>query len=240
MAKRNTTPPPSSRLLLPRVLLGSVAVLTAAVAVLGVLLFLGVNGNGTTVFEQQVTTCKVGTDPGCVLRQPIHEHANFALIIDGKKFDFDQPQFLSTDSFETSPYAHIHAPRYDIVHVHYSNTTWNEFFKSIGFNLVDPSFPTVTNEQTCLTLPTGEKLCGNDTKKFHFIVNGVKVDGVASKNIYDLDRVLIVYGTETDDQAMALFPQVGDDACIPSERCSDRIGPDEEAEPCRGAGACTG
>jgi hypothetical protein len=220
------------------VLLGAVVALTAAVAALGVALFLGVN-SGTTVITQDVITCKVG-DPGCVLRQPIHEHANFALFIDGKKFDFNQPQFLSTDSHETNPYAHIHAPRYGVVHVHYSNTTWNDFFKSIGFNLNDPSFPTITNEQTCLTMPTGEKLCGNDTKKFNFIVNGVKVDGISNKNIYDLDRVLIAYGTETDAQAMTLFAQVDDDACIPSERCSERIGPDEEAEPCRGAGACTG
>ena len=57
--------------------------------------------------------------------------------------------------------------------------------------------------------------------------------------IGDLQRVLISYGPETDDQVRAQFAQVDDDACIPSERCGERIGPNEQKEQCHGTGACT-
>ena len=223
----------SNRLLVPKALLGVIGVLAVGVVTLGVLLFLGVNG--TTKHEQALTvvSCDGGT-PGCELREEIHEHANFAFFTDGKKFDFNKPEFLSVEGQEKDASAHIHEPRYGVVHLHRSKTTWNQFFRSLGFDLTDPSFDTVTNEQTCLTLPNKEKLCGNATKKFHFIVNGVKVVGVNLTQIHDLDRVLIAYGTETDAQAMALYAQVDDDACIPSLRCPERIPPGEPTEQCTG------
>ena len=223
----------ANSLLTPKVMLGAVLVLAAGVVALGVLLFLGVNG--TTKHEQalNLTTCTGGT-PGCALRAEIHEHANFALFIDGKKFDFNKPEFLSEVGQEKAADAHIHEPRYGVVHLHRGGTTWDMFVRSLGFGLTDPSFETVTNEQTCLKLPNGEKLCGDATKKFHFVVNGVKVNGVSTTEIHDLDRVLIAYGTETDAQAMALFAQVDDDACIPSLRCPERIPPGEPTEQCTG------
>ena len=89
-----------------------------------------------------------------------------------------------------------------------------------------------------MKLPSGEKLCGTATEKWHFIVNGVKVDGVAETFLGDLQRVLISYGPETDDQVRAQFAQVDDDACIPSERCAERIGPNEQKEECHGVGVC--
>ena len=215
----------------PRALLGAVGVLAAGLIALAVLVVTGVVGGTTQVLSYK--TCPPGT-PGCDLRQPIHEHANFALIIRGKVFDFNKPEFLSTEGNDRSALAHLHEPRVGVVHVHISGTTWHEFFKSLGFDLTDPSFDTVTNEQTCLKLPSGEKLCGTATEKFHFVVNGVKVDGVDQTQIHDLDRVLISYGPETDAQAMALFAQVPDDACIPSLRCAERIPPGEPKEQCVG------
>lgn len=174
-------------------------------------------------------------------RAATHEHADFALVIRGERFDFNRPEFLSdAEGKELSEHVHIHAPRYTVVHVHSTLVTWDEFFRSLGFTLTDPSFPGVTPERTCLELPSKEKLCNTATERWSFIANGVPVDGLANVNIGDLDRVLLSYGPETPEEALAKYwGLVTDQACIPSELCTARIPPDEPPETCSGRGACT-
>ncbi len=185
-----------------------------------------------------------GTGPGDVsaLRQPVHWHADFAVFIRGQQFDFNQPQFVSTVGSEKSETVHIHDPRHTVIHVHREGSTWDEFFRSLGFLLDDPSFAGVTSERTCLALPSGEKLCNTATETLKFYVNGVKVDGIANLDISDLDRVLVSYGPETHEEVVRTqLPKVSDEACIPSELCSERF-PEGgiENEPCSKSGStCT-
>jgi hypothetical protein len=222
----------------PRLLLPVIGLLGAAVVALGVMLALGVNGDSSHTVTLK-PSCKVG-EPGCTLREPTHQHANFALFIEGKKFDFNTPQFVSEEGKEKSGYAHIHPPRYEVVHVHQTKTTWAEFFATVGIDLKDPSLGGIEARTTCLKLPDGRSFCSDGAKKLQFVVNGVKVDGISDKEINDLDRVLISYGAASDDDLLKEFAQVATDACIPSERCKDRIPANEPEEPCTGAGACTG
>ncbi len=215
----------------PKVLLPITGLLAAAAIAFGLLFLL----MGDKPQDLVVNTCKVG-EPGCVLRQEVHEHANFALFIRGQQFDFNKPEFLSTETNERGAYVHLHAPRPGVVHVHFSNTTWDEFLRALGFELVDSTFLGTPDASVCLTLPDGTKLCNTATEKFRFIVNGVKVDGVSNSRITDLDRVVISYGPETDEQVRALYDRVGDDACIVSGRCLERG--KAENEPCTGVGTC--
>lgn len=195
-----------------------VGVLSVAVIALAVLLFLNMNDD-----EDDASTTGLG-------RVPTHEHADFALFIRGAKFDFNTEQFITAeDETPNSNNVHIHDPRTSLVHVHTTLTTWDEFLTSIGFRLDDPSFPGVDGERICMTLPDGQKLCNTAAEKWKFIVNGVPVDGVANVNIGDLARVLISYGPETPEQVMASqWPQVTDQACIPSGLCLARGEPSEE------------
>ncbi len=216
--------------LLSRPILGSAATVFAiGCAVLGVLLVLGINGKSTQALV--VESCQAGT-PGCELRTPIHEHANFALFIRGQQVDLNQPQFLSVEGNDRSALAHVHEPRFDVVHVHRSRTTWDDFLTSIGFGLNDPSYSGISPEKTCLKTPDNQTLCASGNETFKFYVNGVKVAGIANTGIHDLDRVLISFGPEADSALDAQFAKVGDDACIPSERCPDRIPANEPTEPC--------
>lgn len=204
------------------------AVLAIAVIVLGVLLILGMDddgGGGTAA------GCQPG-DPNCTLRQATHQHADFALFIRAKQFDFNQPQFVSVEGKELSPDAHIHAPRFTVVHIHRELTTWDAFLSSLGFKLSDPSYLGVDSTRTCMTVPGGDKLCNTATETWKFYVNGVKVDGLANTTIHDLDRVLMSYGGESGEQVLAQTAQVTDQACIPSEKCKDRIPKDEPPEQC--------
>jgi hypothetical protein len=214
----------------PRHWIPAGSVLGIAVVALAVLLALGVNGGDGP--QTVVKSCQVG-EPGCELRQPIHQHADFALYIRGQRFDFHQDRFVSKEGSDIGFSAHIHDPRYSVVHVHLSGTTWDEFFRSLGFELVDPTVPGTKPETTCLKVPGGEKLCNNDRETFKFYLNGVKVDGVSFLDIHDLDRMLISYGSETDEQVrQQQLPQVTDEACIPSELCKERIPQNETPDPC--------
>jgi hypothetical protein len=202
-------------------------VLAIAAIVLGVLLALGTDDSGGA----SAGGCKPG-DPNCTLRQATHQHADFALFIRGKQFDFSQPQFVSVEGKELSENAHIHAPRFTVVHVHRESTSWDEFLTSIGIKLSDPSYLGVDASRTCMTVSGGEKLCNTASETWKFYVNGVKVDGLANTTIHDLDRVLMSYGSETEQQVLAQDAQVTDQACIPSEKCKDRIPKDEPLEQC--------
>ncbi|MEO8540217.1 MAG: hypothetical protein ABI577_10795 [bacterium] len=204
----------------------SVAVIALAVALV---LNLGDDSGGAT---------SGGTNQGKV---PTHQHADFLVMIRGQKFDFNQPQFVShADGKELSDFVHIHEPRYTVVHVHQTLTKWDDFFTSLGFTLNDPSFPGVDSARTCMTLPDKTKLCNTDTEKWKFIANGVPVDGMSNVYISDLSRVLFSYGPESVDQVLKeQWPQVTDQACIPSELCLNRIDPNEPPEECTGKGTCS-
>jgi hypothetical protein len=204
-------------------------VLGVAVVVLAVLIAFGVNGDGGP--RTVVKSCQIG-EPGCELRRPIHQHADFALFIRGKRYDFHQDRFVSRTGKELGFTSHIHDPRYTVVHVHMSGTTWDEFFRSMGFELADPTVPGIKPESSCLKTPDGEKLCAGGQESFKFMVNGVAIDGIAFRDIHDLDRLLISFGGENEEQVKQQYLQVSDEACIPSELCKARIPVNEPPEQC--------
>lgn len=228
------------QLLSPRALLVAVAALAASTIGLGLALAMGVNGETTVRNVVTAASCKAG-EPGCTLRQAIHVHADFALFIDGQPFDFNQERFVSHDEAdEKSPYVHIHPPRASVVHVHMSGTTWDEFFRSLGFELQDATVPGAAAGRACLKTPDGARLCsGEGGKTLKFYLNGIRADGIAFEEIGNLDRLLISYGAESDEQVRAeQVSRVTDQSCIPSELCIDRIPPNEPPEQCSGRGAC--
>jgi hypothetical protein len=208
------------------------ALLVLAVGALAVLLALKWD-------DDNGTASHAGSSQGAGL-VPTHQHADFLVMIRGKAFDFNQPQFVSSaDGKELSEFVHIHAPHYTVVHIHQTLTKWDQFFTSLGFKLDDPSFPGITADKTCMTLPDKTKLCNTATETWKFIANGVPVDGLSNVYISDLSRVLLSYGPESvDDVLKNQWPQVSTEACIPSELCVSRIDPNAPKEECTGKGGC--
>lgn len=199
--------PPSRGALAPRIWLPVVVLLMAAVVVLAVLLVRSGGDDGPVT-----VVCEPGT-PGCELRQSVHWHADFALYIRGERYDFNHERFFSTADVELSENVHIHEPFHNVVHAHREGTTWREFFHSLGFELTDE----------CLTLLDGEQLCSSDTMRLSFIVNGVRVDGLAFQDITDIDRALISFGDESDEELWQQYAEVTDEACILSGLCEERV-----------------
>ncbi|MCK9517527.1 MAG: hypothetical protein M0R74_00660 [Dehalococcoidia bacterium] len=175
------------------------------------------------------------------LRQAIHEHADFALFIRGERFDFGQAQFVSDDKQELSPNVHVHHPRHTVLHVHREATTWEEFFRSVGFEIKDSTNLGEVGQER-MVLPSGEVLQPQAGEKFTFVVNGVRVDGIAGMNISALDRVLISFGGDDAAAIDAQWAEVTDESCIPQGVCLERgNGAGEHGEPCAtNDGTCTG
>ncbi len=198
--------------------------------VLGLMVALGVNGDTKTVHD--IPTCQIGT-PGCENRPAVHEHADFALFINGQQFDFGQPQFVSHEGAELSSDAHIHDPRHTVIHIHRAGTSWGVFLGELGFKLQDKTLIGTTDDKVCLTMPDGKNHCNDGTNTWKFFMNGVLVDGLMLQYMHDLDRALFSYGPETVEQVRTTqLPQVTDQACIVSEICTDRINPNEPPEEC--------
>ena len=219
-----------ARALSSRRTLGGVAGLLG-IGLIALIVMAATGFNGTTTQRLKVIECTPSLT--CQPRQVTHFHADFALFINGKEFNFNQPQFVSTDSDLIAADVHIHPERFTVVHVHYTNTTWARFFQTLGFEFRDQSMQGVSAAQTCLTMPDGSKHCNNATDTFKFFVNGVQVNGIAGTNIGDLDRVLISYGSETPAQVeQTQVTKVTDQACIPDEKCKERVPPNEPPEQC--------
>ncbi len=179
--------------------------LVAAVVALAILLVLNERGDGGGAAAPTPTL-------GGELRQTVHWHADLALYINGERYNFDQDRFYSTTEEKLSENVHLHRPWHVVVHVHREGTTWWEFFDSLGFEFTD----------VCLTLPEGDRYCNSETKQLSFILNGVKVDTLAFEDITNIDRVLISYGDEGDEELMQRFAEVTDEACILSGLCKER------------------
>ncbi len=172
-----------------------------------------------------------------------HEHADFALFIDGEKFDFsdfrymsNEPCKITSNSLFPSVYAHggeatgggleaavhLHNGKGGTIHVHKPGITYEDFFASIGMSFHDNAFVDAD----------GNRYEKNSEKKFSFIINGKRVDSIESEQVRDLDRVLISYGdrNRTEESLIQEYGYVTNDACIASESCSHREPP--EAESC--------
>jgi hypothetical protein len=224
------------RWLSPKALLPAGAILSVALLAAGILI--GWKWIADEKQDVSVVTCQPG--PDCQPRVAVHWHADFALILEGEQYSFDQEEFFSTEEELVNANVHIHEPRDTVVHVHRSLTTWDEFLRSIGFELTDKTtIAGQAGQPASLTLPNGDELREENGNTFKFMVDGVKVDGVANTEIGDLDRVLISYGPETFEEVQRdQWPQVSDEACIPSGRCLERGEPEDE--PCGvGETSCT-
>lgn len=224
------------RLLSPRLTLPLIVLLAAGV--IGTSAALAMRDSGPSFTVQ---SCNSTEDPNCTLRQAIHEHADFALFIDGEQYSFNQPAMVSEegeDADRVHPYLHIHPPRYTVVHVHLSASTWEEFFDSLGFTLKDATISGVERDQACLEMPDGAKHCAGAGKTLRFFRNGVEVDGIAATEIQDMERVLITFGNASGEEIARQLAAVTDQACVPGGWCLDRAVPGE-VEACSGRGACT-
>lgn len=141
-----------------------------------------------------------------------HAHADFKVFLDGEEFNFNKSSFDAANR-----YIHLHLSNPDgdkVIHVEgVENITLGIFFESLGMKF----------NASCFILDTGESYCNTFEKRIRFFVNNkgnFQFDFYEPRNI---DRILIAYGNENDEEIMKQMENVTDYACIYSNRCPERI-----------------
>lgn len=146
-------------------------------------------------------------------RIPIyHAHADFKVFLDGEEFSFNKSPFD-----EANKYIHLHLQNPDgdkVIHVEgMENITLKVFFESLG----------MTFNSTCFILDAGESFCNTFDKRIRFFVNGNENFQFDLYELRDMNRILITYGNQSDEEIMHQMESVTDYACIYSGRCPERI-----------------
>jgi len=137
-----------------------------------------------------------------------HAHVDFKVFLDGEEVDFNQEKYDMRH-----PFAHLHLsnPEGDkIIHYEGEKLPIGFFFESLGMMLTEK----------CFTLDTEEEFCDNDSKRLRFFVNGEETSEFQNYLPNDIDRILVIYGTEEELQEQ--LESVSDFACIYSHKCPER------------------
>jgi len=140
-----------------------------------------------------------------------HDHADFAVFINGEKIDFSLAKYQSkvpddpSLCGDTSKLSHLHAGDGNVVHKHATGVTWQYFLGNLN----------ITLEKNCITINLDDTYCTNKEDKLSFIENGKEVSELGE--IKDLSKVLISYGTE---DLQAQYAQVTDEAKLQGKGAS--------------------
>ncbi|MBI4452406.1 hypothetical protein HY637_03180 [Candidatus Woesearchaeota archaeon] len=142
--------------------------------------------------------CNMGINSQMGVLGSQHIHADWKVYIDGKPLDFfdkshmermqgNQPvsSFIHVDSGAPAP-----EKTGDILHMHATGIPLWVFFESIGTNF----------NKDCITLENNEKFCNEGNKKLKFYVNGKLNNEFENYVFNDLDKILISYGEENNEQ----------------------------------------
>jgi hypothetical protein len=116
-----------------------------------------------------------------------HTHAAFLVKVNGENIDFSQPQYQVV-----SDYIHVENGDGTTLHRHATNVTFADFLESVKMN--------IDEENNCLEFTNGTEYCNNNFNQLRAFVNGNSTNSISDYVINDNDRLLLIYGTETDEQ----------------------------------------
>ena len=114
-----------------------------------------------------------------------HEHASLLVRIFGDKFDFAVPSYQIKSSW-------IHFEESDgtTIHRHSSGVNLEYLFESLNIGIDDE----------CFNFPDGRQFCTNEDYSIKYFINHEMVDDIRDYVIKDEDRILISYGSESQEE----------------------------------------
>ena len=126
-----------------------------------------------------------------------HFHANWAIFIDGERFDLSDQRYMEevsscyTVEGEVTPQSrvHMHEGNHDAVHIHHLGATWGHLAGNLGIGL----------GEGYLILDDGTRIFDGEDGRFTYILNGRALTSVHNELIASEDRLLISYGSESLD-----------------------------------------
>jgi hypothetical protein len=126
-----------------------------------------------------------GAPPGAGKLGDEHEHASLLVRIFGDKFDFSATTYQIKSSW-----IHFEESDGDTIHRHSSGVTLDYLFGTLGLDI----------DEDCYIFGDGRQFCTNEDYSLKYFINGDSVNNINDYVIQDDDRILISYGSETEDQ----------------------------------------
>ena len=126
-----------------------------------------------------------GAPPGAGKLGDEHEHASLLVRIFGDKFDFSATTYQIKNSwiqFEESDG--------NTIHRHSSGVTLDYLFETLSIAI----------DQDCYIFADGRQFCTNEDYSLKYFINGDSVNDINDYVVQEDDRILISYGSETEDQ----------------------------------------
>jgi len=126
-----------------------------------------------------------GAPPGAGKLGDEHEHASLLVRIFGDKFDFSATTYQIKSSW-----IHFEESDGNTIHRHSSGVTLDYLFGTLGLDI----------DEDCYIFGDGRQFCTNEDYSLKYFINGDSVNDINDYVIQDDDRILISYGSETEDQ----------------------------------------
>ncbi|MBI3412967.1 MAG: C2H2-type zinc finger protein [Candidatus Aenigmarchaeota archaeon] len=130
-----------------------------------------------------------------------HEHVDFKIYIEGKPIDFSQQKYQVA-----AQYVHVEGGVGGVVHKHATGVTFRDFLKTVNMDM----------ESKCFKSDNNKNYCDENGETLKFYLNGKLNDKFESYELRDLDKVLISYGNETEDEIRQQLAGITDLAKIES------------------------
>lgn len=119
--------------------------------------------------------------------------ASFAIFTNGTFRIFTAPMYHNL-----SPDVYIEASNPNGVNVKKTGITWNDFFFTLPFKITPD----------CLTTGTKQTFCTGDKGTLQFYINGEKNAKALSQEIKVGDKLLITFGTESEETIKQQFNKI--------------------------------
>jgi hypothetical protein len=137
-----------------------------------------------------------------------HIHADWKIYVNGKPLDLSDKSHMERmrNNRAVSSFIHVDsgAPvpekTGDVLHMHATGVPLWVFFKSIGMDF----------NKDCITLENKEKLCSGGNNKLKFFVNGKENSEFENYVFNDLDKILINYGDESEEEIKSQLSSITD------------------------------
>ena len=116
-----------------------------------------------------------------------HIHADFKVYINGKEIKVYQEKNLEKNKF-----THMHPGQdeEDVIHVHATGITLKQFFNTLNIKL----------SRNCIILEDRKEFCNEKLKTLKYYVNDKINDESPDYEIIDLDKILVSYGNESEEE----------------------------------------
>ena len=155
--------------------------------------------------------CNMGPNSKTGILGSQHIHADWKIYTNGKILDFSDKSYdRIRQGKSASSFMHVEPDPFtgektgDVLHMHATGVPLWVFFKSIGMDF----------NKDCITPDDKEKFCNDGTKNLKFFVNGKENNEFENYVFKDLDKILISYGNDSEEEIKNQLTSITDFAKI--------------------------